>query len=254
MSDTPASGNTEHSSTGAFAAPAPETPEAPEKDFATPFLSDGFLDAPGTEAVPTVAPTVDTGGVTPFTLPNESAAKEPAAAATELGKQGFVDIITSGSEDKATDDDGAVLDDRDGPPAFYKEYTQGFSKPKAEEIAAAEQEAKTVEAKEVLPEFLTAYDTEQLGKTESEIALGSTPGKGDKDSQGGAKVKKANEQKKAESNRTALSVIITILIVILVIVVACIIVLKLLPDSLGAYYIQDFIETIQSKLGIGNGA
>jgi len=34
-------------------------------------------------------------------------------------------------------------------------------------------------------------------------------------------------------------------------VVACIIILKFMPDSIGAYYIQDFIELIQNQLGIG---
>ena len=48
--------------------------------------------------------------------------------------------------------------------------------------------------------------------------------------------------------RTALILILTI---ILVIVISCILVLKLAPNSIGAYYIQDIVALIQQKLGIG---
>ncbi|MDR1795989.1 MAG: hypothetical protein LBR44_00870 [Clostridiales Family XIII bacterium] len=52
--------------------------------------------------------------------------------------------------------------------------------------------------------------------------------------------------------KTTLSVVITILIILLVLVVAAIIALKFMPDSLGAYYIRDFIQTIQDKWSSGS--
>jgi lipopolysaccharide/colanic/teichoic acid biosynthesis glycosyltransferase len=105
-----------------------------------------------------------------------------------------------------------------------------------------------------MPEFLTAYDSEQLGKKEGAKTAGAKPEKSErKGSREEVKAKKRPvDQRKDESKRTALSVIITILIIILVIVVACIIVLKMMPDSIGAYYIQDFIDTVQGRIGIGN--
>ena len=38
--------------------------------------------------------------------------------------------------------------------------------------------------------------------------------------------------------------VLTICVIILTIIISCIVVLKLMPDSIGAYYIQDIFESI----------
>ena len=45
-------------------------------------------------------------------------------------------------------------------------------------------------------------------------------------------------------------VLVGILIIVFVVVIVSILVLKLMPDSIGALYIQDIVETIQKKLGL----
>lgn len=181
-------------------------------------------------------------------------AQEAPDAKPESTAPDFVDLMTSAAP--AEEEDKLEDDDTDGPPRFYKEYTQGFSIPKPEDIETSAQVQSPEKPAEVLPEFLTAYDKEQLGRKEGEV---SAEGKPDKSEQKVSKEdkkdkKQPKERRKTESKRTALSVVITILIIILVIVVACIIVLKMMPDSIGAYYIQDFIQTIQARLGIGGSA
>ena len=48
-----------------------------------------------------------------------------------------------------------------------------------------------------------------------------------------------------------MGIVITALVVILVIIVSSIVILKLMPDSVGAYYIRDVIERITEKFGNG---
>jgi hypothetical protein len=65
------------------------------------------------------------------------------------------------------------------------------------------------------------------------------------------KPKKSASAEPSKLQRNVISVIITVLIIILVLVIACIATLKFMPDSVGAFYILDFIETIQAKLSGG---
>ncbi|GHU66875.1 hypothetical protein AGMMS49983_17260 [Clostridia bacterium] len=67
--------------------------------------------------------------------------------------------------------------------------------------------------------------------------------------EGTKKTKPVGEPSKIQRN--IISVVITILIIVLVLVIACIATLKFMPDSIGAYYILDFIETIQAKFSGG---
>ena len=131
--------------------------------------------------------------------------------------------------------------DKDGPPAFYKAYTQGIQIPTAEDIAKYE-EGKSADQNGTIPDYLTAYDKETLGRSENSGD--------DKDDPFEIDEEKDHEAPKRE----ALSIVISILIVILVVVIVCIIVLHFMPDSTGAHYIRDFVETIQSKFTGGNGA
>ena len=105
-------------------------------------------------------------------------------------------------------------------------------------------------------EFKRCWISSRSGEKDTGTALLLEPGpefdnKADEDEKKGKEGSK--EKQKSNAKRAALSVIITILIIILVIVISCIIVLKLMPDSIGAYYIQDFIALVQGKLA-GGGA
>jgi len=211
-------------------APSAAPPEAKkEEDFpgpAAPAAETAEEKEAGRAAEPVPA--------APSPAPEPPAAPAPAAQAAAPD---FVDLMT----EKTAEDE-----DQDGPPKFYKEYTQGFSVTQigAAGTAAAAQEEAKAQSDETVPEFLTAYDNEKLGQQP--------------DAKKDAKAAKLEEKQKrrrdpkkqSEAKRTALSVVITILTIILVIVVACIIILKLAPDSFGAYYIQDFVKLIQEKIGI----
>jgi len=142
----------------------------------------------------------------------------------------------------------AEAEDQDGPPLFYKQYTQGIPVAAIEAAATVQSADEQDGDAEKLPDYLTKYDDEALG-TAGEAA----DGEGEQDSSEKAVKKRPKKEPKKQSDakRTALSIVITILIVILVIVVACIVILKFMPDSIGAYYIQDVIELIQDKMGIG---
>ena len=206
--------------------------------------------------------------------------KNPSRA-FDFGQQGQKSPETAG---RYFDDDGISSVNTDEPPRFYKEYTQGImieavdaanTARRAEsgspagraesvspsgraetgspagraEMAYTARQAREVEPADTIPDFLTAYDEEQLGKPMSipVPVKNNRPAKADpEDSED---KESAKERKKANAKRSALSAIITILIVVLVVFVACIVVLKLTPDSIGARYIQDLIETIQSKFG-----
>lgn len=60
------------------------------------------------------------------------------------------------------------------------------------------------------------------------------------------------EQEKGKSGKYIVlaGILVSVLIIIFVVVVCCILILKLMPDSIGAYYISDVIESIQVRLGL----
>ena len=49
------------------------------------------------------------------------------------------------------------------------------------------------------------------------------------------------------TKRIILGIIIALVVTVLVVVAACIALLKLMPDSIGAYYIRDLIESSHGR-------
>ena len=173
--------------------------------------------------------------------------------------------MTEGKAEQRSIDDETELTDE--APRFYKEYTQGIkldaieaannaAKANAAKSSAAKPsspgKAKEVEPADALPEFLTAYDTEPLGRPTS-IAVPEKPAKKTVKAKAETEedIQQEKDNRKANAKRQALSVIITILIVVLVLFVTCVIILRFMPGSIGAFYIQDLIEFVQGRLGRG---
>ncbi|MDR3365252.1 MAG: hypothetical protein LBS91_09980 [Clostridiales Family XIII bacterium] len=255
--------------------------------FAAPDAAEASFAAPGFEAAPFMVPDFDvTAFAAPFateeaeeiTIPLAEGAPSPAIeeSAVLAEPSAFADPVAAGQSFAPATEEApapaappapefivpAVAEepigafDQDGPPSFFTAYTQGISEAEPE-TPATEMPATEAAPTEELPAFLTAYDDEPLGKAEGAEAAENI-GQNDPIPTIKQQQRKANKSSKSSKSSnaktTALSIVITILIIILVIVVVCIAMLKLSPTSLGAHYVQDAIEIIQEKLGIGGSA
>ena len=193
--------------------PEASAPVSSEKEQEAPvrdFVS--FITEPSKEEPRKTTPEPAAAPVTAY------ASKAPETAEQSFAQPAGPLVMAAGNLYKP--EEARPDSDTDAPPQFYKEYTQGHTavqpeKAKEEPAIEEKQQTEAVEAKS---------DTSDT------------------------KVSRVKSKQKSETKQKILSVIITILIIILVIIVACIIVLKVTPDSSMAYYIQDFIETLQ---GVG---
>jgi hypothetical protein len=67
----------------------------------------------------------------------------------------------------------------------------------------------------------------------------------------GVKKQKPKRNIKAEILSGFVSALLTVAVILVVAVIACLLLVKFAPDSVGAFYVRDFVEMVKSWLGIG---